>query len=56
MKREPKATPSLPEKQRWTPPTLKYVGNVGDVLQGGGGKLSPSDADTGDNRKPPGQG
>jgi hypothetical protein len=43
-------------RQAWTRPTLKYVGNVGDVLQGGGGKLTPSPADSGDSRKPPGQG
>jgi hypothetical protein len=43
-------------RQTWTRPTLKYVGNVGDVLQGGGGKLTPSPADTGDSRKPPGNG
>ena len=56
MKAEQRETPGVPQKQRWTRPTLKYVGNVGDVLQGGGGKLSPSASDTGDSRKPPGQG
>jgi hypothetical protein len=56
MKAEQRENPGTPQKQRWTRPTLKYVGNVGDVLQGGGGKMSPSAADTGDNRKPPGQG
>jgi hypothetical protein len=44
-----------PAKRAWTRPTLKYVGNVGDVLQGGGGKLTPAPADPGDTRKPPGQ-
>ena len=29
-------------KQPWRRPTLKYVGHVGDVLQQGGGKLTPS--------------
>ena len=43
-----------PAKRAWTRPTLKYVGNVGDVLQGGGGKLTPAPADPGDTRKPPG--
>jgi hypothetical protein len=47
--------PSLPAKRAWTRPTLKYVGHVGDVLQGGGGKLTPAPADPGDTRKPPGQ-
>jgi hypothetical protein len=56
MKPEKKEKSGVPKKQRWTPPTLKHVGNVGDVLQGGGGKMSPSASDTGDNRKPPGQG
>jgi hypothetical protein len=43
-------------KRAWTRPTLKYVGQVGDVLQGGGGKLTPSPADPGEVRKPSGQG
>jgi hypothetical protein len=43
-------------KRSWTRPTLKYVGNVGDVLQGGGGKLTPSPADPGEVRKPSGGG
>jgi len=42
-------------KQAWSAPVLSYVGHVGDVLQGGGGKLSPTTADSGDNRKPSGQ-
>jgi hypothetical protein len=41
-------------KRAWTRPTLKYVGDVGDVLQGGGGKLTPSPADPGESRKPKG--
>jgi hypothetical protein len=36
--------------------TLTYVGEVGEVLRGGGGKLSPTPGDPGDNFKPPGQG
>jgi hypothetical protein len=43
-------------KKAWTKPELKYVGHVGDVLQGGGGKLTPSPADPGESRKPSGQG
>jgi len=43
-------------KRAWTRPTLKYVGHVGDVLQGGGGKLTPSPADPGEVRKPSGGG
>ena len=43
-------------KRTWTQPTLKYVGNVGEVLQGGGGKLTPSPGDPGESRKPSGGG
>jgi hypothetical protein len=43
-----------PTKKAWTRPSLKYVGHVGDVLQGGGGKLTPSPADPGESRKPSG--
>jgi hypothetical protein len=46
----------MAEKRSWEPITLRYVGHVGDVLRGGGGKLSPTGGDTGDNRKPSGQG
>ena len=31
--------------------TLSYVGLVGEVLEGGGGKLSSTGLDTGDSRK-----
>jgi len=40
----------------WQQPQLRFVGNVGSVLQGGTGKLSPTDNDSGDNRKPKGKG
>jgi len=43
-------------RRPWCLPTLKDVGHVGDVLQGGGGKLSPIFNDPGDTRKPPGGG
>jgi len=42
-------------KKTWCAPVLSYVGHIGDVLQGGGGKLSPVMADSGDIRKPSGQ-
>ena len=42
------------ERSKWTRPTLTYVGHVGDVLKGGGGKLSTSPADPGESRKPSG--
>ena len=39
----------------WEKPELKDAGNVADVLQGGGGKLSIDHSDPGDPRKPSGQ-
>jgi len=41
-------------RKPWCSPMLKDVGHVGDVLQGGGGKLSPVTNDSGDMRKPKG--
>ena len=38
-------------KQPWVEPKLKAVGTVGDVLQGGGGKLSVVGGDPGEMRK-----
>jgi hypothetical protein len=35
---------------------LKYVGNVGDIFLGGGGKTSITASDPGDGYKPSGQG
>jgi hypothetical protein len=42
-------------KQKWEPVKLEDVGHVAEVVQGGGGKLTPVSQDTGDIRKPPGQ-
>ena len=42
--------------QSWEPMALTFLGDVHELLKGGGGKLSPMTADTGDVRKPPGQG
>jgi hypothetical protein len=44
------------KKRRWERPVLTYVGNVGQVLQAGGGKLTPSPNDPGEIRKPKGHG
>jgi hypothetical protein len=45
------------QRPRWSRPTLKYVGNVGEVFLAGGGKISTTTYDTGDTPfKPPGQG
>jgi hypothetical protein len=45
--------PNLPTEPRrpWVAPTLKLVGTIADVLQGGGGKLSLTGGDPGDHRK-----
>jgi hypothetical protein len=50
---ERNGTPGQSRRQ-WQTPTLKPVGTVADVIRGGGGKLSPTFNDSGDNRKPKG--
>jgi len=50
------ASTAPPAKQRWERPTLKYVGNVGDIFLGGGGKTSVTTQDPGDGYKPSGGG
>jgi hypothetical protein len=42
------------EKRHWEPMRLTDVGHVGEVVQGGGGKLTPITHDSGDSRKPKG--
>ena len=44
------------KKRRWESMKLVEHGNLGTVIQGGGGKLTPSGGDPGENRKPPGSG
>ena len=44
------------KRKEWVGMRLDYVGNAAELLQGGGGKLSPQFGDTGDNRKPKGMG
>ena len=51
-----KLQPKIETKSTWEEPSLRKVGSVGDVLNGGGGKLSVTLNDTGDVRKPKGQG
>jgi hypothetical protein len=46
----------MEEKRSWEPMTVRFVGRVSDVVKGGGGKLSASTGDPGDNRKPSGSG
>jgi hypothetical protein len=43
------------EKKLWEAMQLTHLGHVGEVVRGGGGKLSPPTHDIGDIRKPPGQ-
>lgn len=43
------------QRQSWTPMQMQPLGNVAEVVRGGGGKLTPPFADTGDIRKPKGQ-
>lgn len=42
-------------RRPWEAPTLTEVGTLGEVLEGGGGKLSVPTDDMGDVRKPTGQ-
>lgn len=43
-------------RRAWEQPTMRQVGTVPEVLEGGSGKQSVSSADSGDSRKPQGQG
>jgi hypothetical protein len=54
--RQSKSPASKSGKLAWRDPSLKYVGQVGEVLQGGGGKLSTTGGDPGDTRKQSGSG
>ena len=45
-----KTTAPVTTAKTWTTPTLKHRGSVGQVLLGGGGKLSISGADPGEMR------
>jgi hypothetical protein len=43
-------------KPQWKKPEMKDAGTVAEILKGGGGKTSVETNDTGDIRKPKGQG
>ena len=47
---------SADEKPQWQTPKIEYVGEVAEVIQGGGGKVTVAGGDPGDPRKPQGQG
>ena len=49
-------TPKKETNREFEPMKVTEVGHVGALLQGGTGKLSPTASDSGDVRKPPGQG
>ena len=55
-KRDSRLGPAAGARRPWTPMTLSYVGHVAEVIKGGGGKLSLQANDSGDSRKPKGQG
>jgi hypothetical protein len=44
------------QKEQWQSMKIDYVGNVGELVLGGTGKVSTSPADPGEARKPIGQG
>jgi hypothetical protein len=48
------ATPAA--KQPWEPLKLTYIADIGDLVQGGGGKLSLTGGDPGEIRKERGSG
>ena len=48
-------TPAKPERLKWKRPEVRSVGTVAEVLRGGGGKQSVTEADVGDNNKVKGQ-
>ena len=51
------ARPAAGSRAAWEKPSLQRVGDVGNVFKmAGGGKLSIEADDSGDNRKPKGQG
>lgn len=53
--RDTDKAPQTTTKRKWTRPALRPAGTVGDLLQGGGGKMSPSPKDPGEDRKVPAQ-
>jgi hypothetical protein len=40
-------------KKSWEPPKLSYIGDVEEVVQGGGGKLTTTPSDPGESKKTP---
>ncbi len=48
---ESEAGKTAQSKQPWEPPKLTYIGHVGEIVQGGGGKLATTGGDFGEVRK-----
>ena len=55
QEKDEKQTGADAAKKPWQPMRLPYAGEAKDVVRSGSGKTSPSPADPGDVRKPPGQ-
>ena len=51
MMSESKKPSTQQKRQPWTPPTMKAVGSIAEVLQNGGGKPSMAPGDPGEPRK-----
>ena len=51
MQNDREPMPASETKKSWQPPTLAYIGDVEDVVQGGLGKVSLTAADPGEPRK-----
>ena len=49
-------SPDQEGRQAWEPMRIALIGNIGEVVQGGGGKLSSVGTDPGESRKTTGQG
>ena len=56
MSSEKTGQSGMPTTRQWVKPELRRVGDIADIVQGGGGKLSLLADDSGDApRKPKGQ-
>jgi hypothetical protein len=55
MTKDEKSAEERDDREPFEPMEVTDVGHVGDILQGGGGKLSVVASDSGDVRKPKGQ-
>ncbi len=51
QKHTPDTTAARESRAAWETPELRRVGHVGEVLQTGPGKLSPTGGDTGEMRQ-----